>query len=284
MKDNYLLDVGDYVKFALLRSLMGAGADSGAPLSRRLGVLWFRTDHLEANNDGMKLSHLSSPGYEALDPALLDAMRAMKAQIDAGEPRRLELLQGAPILPGAVHCFEPLPPRVRGGVPRHRQASRRREERPLWFARSQALVANCDIVFADPDNGLMPARRAPGNPAEDKSIRFDELAALVDAPRPGAGSRARTAVVYHHMDRTAGGWEVALGSLRKRLAMHGIGDALVGHLDARLGAGRAFLIFSRDPDERARCHTVVSGLAQRASQAPRIAGRLTWKAEDSQTG
>lgn len=278
VKDNYLLDVGDYVKFSLLRALMG-DPDHAAP-SRRLGVLWYRTDHVEANNDGMKLSHLTAPGYEALDPPLLALMREMKTRVDTGEPRVLELLEGSPVLPGAVHCFESLPPRSRDGVALHRQAARRREERPLWFSRSHARVAHCDIVFADPDNGLMPAGRQPGSPDEDKSIRFDELAALVDTRLPGPGPRSPIVVVYHHMDRTAGGWEVALGAIRTRLATHGIADALVGHLDARLGVGRAFLVFTRDPGERAHCQAAAAALLARAAGARRIAGKLTWRAED----
>lgn len=280
MKDNYLLDVGDYVKFALLRALIGETLNR-CERSRRLGVLWYRTGHLEANNDGMKLHHLVAPGYEALDPVLLGLMREMKSRVDAGEPRVLELLKGWPILPGAVHGFESLPPRIRQGVPPQRQAARRREERPLWFTRSQALVAECDIVFADPDNGLMPAGRQPRHPDEDKSIRFDELAALVDTPTVEPIPRPRIVVVYHHMDRTAGGWEVALSAIRSRFAVHGIDDALVGHLDARLGVGRAFLIFARDADERAHCHVAASALLARASKAPSIAGKLTWKVAGS---
>lgn len=279
VKDNYLLDVGDYVKFALLRALMGTHLNDASSPSRRLGVLWFRTDHVEANNDGMKLSHLTAPGYSALDPPLLDLMRELKSRVDAGEPRALELLEGSPILPGAAHSFESLPPRLRDGIALHRQAARRREERPVWFSRSLALVAECDIVFADPDNGLMPAGRQPGSPDEDKSIRFEEVAALIDSSVPGSASQRRIVVVYHHMDRTAGGWGVALRTIRSRLAAHGIAEALVGHLDARLGVGRAFLVFARDPRERAHCQAAATALVARAAGAPRIYGKLTWQAE-----
>ena len=70
MRNEYLNDIGDYIKYALLRQL--AGARPGDERSRRnLGVLWFLTVHPEANNDGRHRSYLTHDGYAALDPSLI---------------------------------------------------------------------------------------------------------------------------------------------------------------------------------------------------------------------
>lgn len=284
MMDNYLLDIGDYVKFALLRSLIAPGGDpsrlgqaNASP--RSLGVLWYRTGHLEDNNDGMKLGHLTESGYDALDPELLAQMRELQARIDAGEPRVLELLDSNPILPGARYCWEELPQRLHEQTLRHAQAARRRAERLDWWERARAQVGSCEVVFADPDNGFMPGGRKPGAAHEDKSIRYAEVADLVGPADATPTGHSRVVVVYHHLDRTRGGWIAATQVIHGQLAAHGIGDALLGHLHSRIGTGRTFFVFARDPADRERSEAAIGGLIERANGSHRMRGKLIWSQE-----
>ncbi len=63
MRHNFVNDIGDYAKYALLRALCAHGT-GGA----RLGVLWYLTEHPETNGDGRRRAHLSGAGWDALDP------------------------------------------------------------------------------------------------------------------------------------------------------------------------------------------------------------------------
>ena len=53
MRHNFVNDIGDYAKFALLRALCAANETT------RLGVIWYLTEHVEHNGDGRKRNHLS---------------------------------------------------------------------------------------------------------------------------------------------------------------------------------------------------------------------------------
>jgi hypothetical protein len=71
MKDNYVADIGDYGKYALLRHLTASREDGTAPPA--LGVVWYLTEHTEENNDGRHTRYLEkADAYRALDPALFD--------------------------------------------------------------------------------------------------------------------------------------------------------------------------------------------------------------------
>ena len=69
--------------------------------------------------------------------------------------------------------------------------------RRRWFKAVQNRLAGCDVVFADPDNGLVPDDRFRPERKEDaKRIPLAEATALADG---------RTAVIYHHNTRRQGG-------------------------------------------------------------------------------
>ncbi len=84
--------------------------------------------------------------------------------------------------------------------------------RDVWFRDSVESLKGCDIVFADPDNGLRESRNfRPGQCRSGKSICEDEALALAANERP--------VVVYHHSTRFQGGidrevahWQEKLGS------------------------------------------------------------------------
>ena len=67
MQDRYAGDVGDFLKFGLLRHLVGQ-PDSGVPM--RLGVVWYRTADESHNADGKHIAYLTQghPTAELLRP------------------------------------------------------------------------------------------------------------------------------------------------------------------------------------------------------------------------
>ena len=93
VKDQYVGDINDYRKYALLRALSTGGAN-------RIGVCWTLTSS-DASADGGKLAYLSQPKkYRQRDPQLFDLLALASA-----EPgwRRLLTIKASEVLNGAVY-------------------------------------------------------------------------------------------------------------------------------------------------------------------------------------
>jgi len=73
----------------------------------------------------------------------------------------------------------------------------RQARRRSWLQRAMAATAGCDLIFADPDNGIRAAaHQVPAH--RTKAVKYaylDELAAFA--------GRGQSLVVYHHADRSA---------------------------------------------------------------------------------
>jgi hypothetical protein len=103
MRDNYVGDVGDFYKYALLRHLAGLTAgDQAPPLG--LGVVWYRYSDPCNPNDGNHRSYLDGKSrgqYEPLDPDLYAAMAAFSNT----SLRNLEEVASLAVLPPGTHFF-----------------------------------------------------------------------------------------------------------------------------------------------------------------------------------
>jgi hypothetical protein len=190
VQDRYAGDLGDYLKFGLLRWL----APPGVPTSPRLGVVWYRTADETHNDDGkfiayLKPGHPSSGRLRELDPDLYDRLaRVVATERSTAGLAAAGLLDARTCFFGDLLDFSDLPVTAQAA----RQARRR-----SWLQRAMAATIGCDLIFADPDNGiriaahLVPAHRT-------KAVKYaylDELAAFA--------GRGQSLVVYHHADRTA---------------------------------------------------------------------------------
>lgn len=143
MRHNFVNDIGDYAKYALLRALC-----SDDVMKIRLGVIWYLTVHPEINGDGRRRAHISGEGWDGLDFELLGKMRAIEATLRSRRDLHLSLIEKSDILPSGTTFFsEPLPDMTGPSLSRLR-------ERASWFARAQETVSGCELIFLDPDNGL----------------------------------------------------------------------------------------------------------------------------------
>ena len=182
MQDRYVGDIGDFVKYGMLRALSKG---------KRLGVAWYlRTegDRTKAQ-DGRYTSYLAEPErWRSLDPALFDGLR----ELLANGSRTVAAIEQSGLLEGAVFAGEPLDI---SKVPVRERASWRRD----WFERARAKLTECSLVFADPDNGLYPNARFSCTRKENtKHIALFEAVELAEG---------RSAVIYHHNGRFRGGHE-----------------------------------------------------------------------------
>jgi hypothetical protein len=200
MQNRYVGDIGDYLKLGILRALSPG---------YRLGVAWWLYPDETHNRDGRHISYLQRRDrWRRFDPQLFDTLAA----IVASNRRYVSALEAAGLLPGALFASEP--------VPTEQSTSRCRQARREWFAKAKDQLADADLVFADPDNGLEPDRFTYCSAKAGKSVTFSELLELV---RPG-----RCLIVYHHHTRRTGGHHAEIGYWVDRLRAIGFStiDAL----------------------------------------------------------
>jgi hypothetical protein len=222
VQDRYAGDLGDFLKFGLLRWLVTGGAESP-----RLGVVWYRTPDEDHNADGKHIAYLTdghaTSSLRGLEPDLY-ALLAGVVKTD----RSIDGLVRAGVMPGAVFHNETLD---LSDLPTNAVGARR-ERRRAWLKRALDATAGCDVVFVDPDNGLrkvghsVPAHRT-------KSVKHayvDELAAF--------GARGQAIVAYHHADRSAPVAEQA----RRRLRDISIAAPPLAAVRASRGTVRLYLV------------------------------------------
>lgn len=168
MKHQYVGDINDYRKYALLRALSAGGAN-------RIGVCWMLTPD-DAGADGGKLAYLRQPErFRDFDPELFDILAHA-----AGEPdrRRLQTIEDSGAISGAAYYNETLPDDTAG--------------RTAFMERCASKFRDADLVFFDPDNGL-EVSLPKGRKNSSKYLYLDEVAAFYDA--------GKSILVYQHFPR-----------------------------------------------------------------------------------
>ena len=242
MRHNFVNDIGDYAKYALLRALCAS-----AQTEIRLGVIWYLTEHAEQNGDGRKRAHLSKGGWQNLDPDLLTMMRQIEGRLGGQNELNVGLIESSGILPVGTAFFSEAIPRVQG------TGKQRVSERIAWFGRARKTVANCDLVFLDPDNGLEVRSVPLTSPSAGKYATVSEIAALLEN---GAG-----VVLYQHGSRTP--WPVQREHICAQIASGT--DRAITIRSLRFGAfgTRAFFCVTTQPWMAAAVERGLDGLRLR---------------------
>jgi hypothetical protein len=189
MQDRYTGDIGDFAKYGLLRAL-GVG--------HRLGVAWYLMPDETHNGDGRHVDYLADrPKWAPYDPDLFDTMKALVAV-----RRSVATVEGSGLLPGAVFHSKRL-------EVHESSVGERWEWRSRWFEGVLSDLIGCDLVFADPDNGLcLDDNFRASRRSAWKRIPVAEVLRL---------AQGRTAIIYHHNTRRPGGHELENGDWIKRL-------------------------------------------------------------------
>ena len=218
MQDRYVGDVGDFVKYGLLRAIRG---------TKRLGVAWYLHPNAGPAGDGRHTAYLQNPDeWRHLDAELFDVLRELIAH-----RRSVANIQQSGILGNAVFAAERL--EVAGVKVRDRPRWRNQ-----WFGRIKRQLTDCDLVFADPDNGLvLNDRFRPTRQVYAKGIPLAEAMALAEG---------RTAVIYHHNSRRRGGHLDEIRSWKNQLT-----DGTIAYYWRRV-SNRTFFIINPDDEIRPR--------------------------------
>ena len=229
MQNRYVGDIGDYVKLAILRALLG---------DHRLGIAWWLYPDEHHNGDGRHITYLEKPTpWRDFDPELFKILQ----KIVGGKKRSVLALEQA-LPPNTL--FSGFSGEV---IPVTNVATHLRvQERQRWFKRIQNTLEAADLVFLDPDNGLEPKGFKPGRKASGKSILLRELLELM---QPG-----RCLIVYHHQTRMAGGHSFEMNYQAERL--RSLGFHTVDALRADPYSPRVFFLLNAPTDMRMRARGI----------------------------
>lgn len=173
MQDRYAGDVGDYGKIALLKTLRKRGLS--------IGVNWYYTlppesekdrDGSFKQNDG---KYKISEEMAKLDSELAQTLNAIS---DPDNPdRSVDALEKADLISGAVYYDDPLTV----------------EGRTEWHLRAMKKLEGLNLVFLDPDNGLLVKSVKQGSARSVKYVFHDEVKAYLD--------RSQSVLIYNHRCR-----------------------------------------------------------------------------------
>jgi hypothetical protein len=147
VKDQYVGDYNDFVKYALLRAILAQELP--------LFVCWMLTPD-DGSSEGGKLGYLDRAStFRDLDPEAFDAM----ADFVAGHPRSVQAVEVSGLLAGARYFSRPL---------EDHSSSRSVFFRELW--RQPPAV-----TFFDPDNGFEVPSKPRGLQDSSKYIYWSEV-------------------------------------------------------------------------------------------------------------
>ena len=171
MQNRYTGDIGDFGKIGLLRYFEREFTP---------GVNWYLTPDETHNGDGRHIGYLQKDEFRLCDQQLWTELRQIvdldKRQVS--ELERPEILQ-------AKFYRQMLDFR---GIPKNEREVQRWE----WHTMAMQKLRGCDIVFVDPDNGLM----VPSADGTSKGNKFVLPFELAEYYRAGA-----SVIYYQHKAR-----------------------------------------------------------------------------------
>lgn len=179
MKHQYVGDINDYRKYALLRALSAGGAN-------KVGVCWMLTPD-DGGADGNRRNYAK---YQHCDPELFDVLTPT---LDDTSLRRVSYIKESGVIAGAAFHADPLPPTA--------------AERVAYMAECRAKFTDTDVVFFDPDNGLAPPATKPGQ-TTTLHVSLDEAAAFY--------ALGKSVLLYQHRPKLQT-WETLIASKSEQL-------------------------------------------------------------------
>lgn len=167
MQDRYEGDVGDFGKLGLLRQIASYF---------NIGVNWCLVPDESRNADGKHIGYIKDKRYDGCDDALRDALK----EIVYGQ-RSVSAIESKNFIPNAVYyndmLYSPSPTFSRSD----------------WHMEALKFLSSADIVFLDPDNGLLVKSVSAGSAKSNKYVLPSEI---VDYYTAG-----KSVIFYNHRCR-----------------------------------------------------------------------------------
>ena len=154
MQNRYTGDIGDFGKLGLLRSLQESGLS--------IGVNWYLVPDEAHTNDGRYVQYLDNEVFRQCDEYLWSELKKI---VKSGQ-RKIDSLEREDLLKARFFSI-PL-------IFHKKSKSERTAIREAWHTKSLQSLYGLDVVFVDPDNGLIVSS-AEGTARENKYVKPDEL-------------------------------------------------------------------------------------------------------------
>ncbi len=228
MKNQYVCDIGDFGKYALLRVFAEAGI--------KIGVNWYLTED-DGSTDGKYKDYLQKGDLRHYSRDLFDELKKI---VEKKEKTIIDI-EKAHIIPGACYYSDILKPI---GNPAERIEWRRK-----WFEKGMELLNDSDLIFADPDNGLLQSDDASDKNAE-KYVLPGEVEEMF---------RAGKNVVYycHKGRRKENAWREYLSIMFEKIK-----DAKPAVLTYHKGTQRSYVFLIHKKDYK-RYRKIIDGFLSR---------------------
>lgn len=165
MKEQYVGDVNDYRKYALLRHFAIQGG-------LRIGVCWMLT---LPDNGNLRRYLTDATKWRGYDCQLFDQLNRI---IEQKLPSRLQAIEDGGTIPNARFFNAILTDK---------------SDRRKYFADALAALGAAELLFFDPDNGIAPNANPKKASGSSKFITLDEIA--------GAYASSRSVLIYQHFPR-----------------------------------------------------------------------------------
>ena len=151
MQKRYAGDVGDFGKLGLLRQLISSQLD--------IGVNWYLVPDESHNADGKHIGYITDTRYNGCDDSLRNSLKEI-----VYSQRSVSALETMDLVPNAVYYNEIL------------YSPSRTFSRQDWHIKALEMLSSADIVFLDPDNGLLVKSVSSGSAKSVKYVLPNEIA------------------------------------------------------------------------------------------------------------
>lgn len=171
MQDRYAGDIGDYGKIGLLGAIQRSGLS--------IGVNWYKTqptqqeyrsDGTFRQNDG---KYRIPPELAVCDLELADTLN----NISQKEKRAIKDVENANLIPNAIYYDDNVTV----------------ETRAIWHDNALNTLASPDLVFLDPDNGLLVKSVGKRSVKSVKYAFYEEVSDYI--------RRGQSVMIYNHRSR-----------------------------------------------------------------------------------
>ncbi len=168
MKNQYFGDINDYLKYGLIRSILGA-------TQFKMLVAWMLTRG-DKRSDGNRRGYLLQPEiWREYDRELYEGIQNLLK----GNDRNVSLLEQTHLLPGTTYYS--------------RDVMDNPNDRLSWAQELIEKAHNSDMVFLDPDNGIEVSSKPYGRQDSSKYLYWREVDAL--------WKNRKSILIYQHFRR-----------------------------------------------------------------------------------
>ena len=168
MQNRYAGDVGDFGKLGLLRQI--------ASLGFVIGVNWYLAPDEANNNDGKHTGYLTDRRFDGCD----DALRSSLYQLVKSE-RSVSAIEKQDLIPRAVYYNEMV------------LSPTEAFSRQKWHANAVDTLKHSNVVFLDPDNGVLVKSVSIGSKKSNKYLLPSEISDYYAA--------GKSVIFYNHRCR-----------------------------------------------------------------------------------